>query len=327
MGDCSGSDTKQLLQLDKEVPELCSWTLQGKLPDKNYSVLVPRRTAPVQQWAFCGNTSKARASPNSGRPTSPGRPASTKRRSMRGCDNSHTSTGQGQIEDDILEQTMRALQEKTEEVVPICCWCGLQLTPGHRESCALRPAPCRHCNQWISLAALAPHEDVCPKGRAAQHEQQSSYKHSRHLLSRKGRTPAGCTFNPASSQKPCLVDDWGRTVAPALTASDTDSGSLPPLSSRTQAPLAKVPLPSHSERFSRPQRRASCQPLSQSMRRQLVPPPPVPEAHATARGITDQEETVPSVDELRLQVQRERRKYIETRKLQVQQHLQLELQE
>jgi len=310
MGDCSGGDTKALVQLPSEVPEMCSWTLQGKLQQKDFSALVPRRNAPAQQWAVCGNACKSRGCPNSG-PTSSGRPTSLKRRSMGNNHVSHTSTGQGQIEGDMLEQTMRALKETTEEVSPTCCWCGLHLSPGHRESCALRPAPCRHCNQWLSLAALAPHEDVCPKGRAAQHERQSRHTQSRHLLSRRGRTPAGSTFNPASSQKPCLVDDWGRTVAPSLTASDADSGSLPPLSKHGQAPLAKVPLPSHSERFSRPQRRASCQPPLQSQRRQLVPSPPIPEALATARATKDEEEAVPSVEELRMQVQRERWKYIQ----------------
>lgn len=284
-------------------------------------MLVPRRAAPAQQWAFWGTAGNARGSPSSGRPASACRPASARRRSTSNCHNSHASTAPGRMEGDVLEQTMKALQENAEEVSPKCCWCGLPSSPGHRESCALRPAPCRHCNQWLSLAALAPHEDVCPKGRAAQQEQHSNHTHSRHLLSRRGRTPAGSTFNPASSQTPCLVDDWGRAVVPAFNASDAESGSLPPLSSRAQAPLAKVPLPRHGENFARPpQRRASCQPPLHSRRRQLLPAPTVPQAPATARATKDQEEAtaasaeaVPSVEELRMQVQAERRKYIQER--------------
>jgi len=275
-------------------------------------VLVPRRAAPAQHWAFWGHSA---GSPSSRQQASSGRPPSTKRQSTSNNQDSHASAGQRQIGGDQLEQTSRALKESADqcnkESSPTCCWCGLPQSPGHRESCALRPTQCQYCNQWLSLAALAPHQDVCPKAPAAQQEQQKSHTHSRHLLSRRGRTPAGNTFNPASSQKPCLVDSWGRTVAPAVTASDVENGSLPPLSSRAQAPLAKVPLPGHSERVSRPQRRASCQPPLQSRRQQLGPPPTVPEAPATARAMKDQEEAVPSVEELRRQVQRERQAYIQ----------------
>lgn len=173
-----------------------------------------------------------------------------------------------------------------------CEWCGLPRAPGHAEACALRPAQCRHCGQRLAAVVLPPHEEVCRRRRAAQKRPQRQVLGGERPLSVPG-TPCEPAGAPAE-RSARLSPQQPAVELPQLPLKAWPPAALAPLKSTPRELPGACPAP----------------PLAHDSRQQARPAAAALEAPPDA---TIGAEDVPSLEELRHQVRRERDAYIQSR--------------
>lgn len=171
-------------------------------------------------------------------------------------------------------------------------------TLGHSDQCVLRPVQCQYCGQRLAAAVLAPHEEVC--GR--RHRTQRQLPHQARVAVQAAERPQSA---PEGLREQTCEEASGRGEGAPLRP----AGELPPLSRRVRPPARPAPAPPKTTPRERPGvRPALPEPaLTQDPWQQAAP---AASADASA-GASESPRGVPSLEELRQQVQRERDAYIQ----------------